>query len=71
MSGKLNHKGCKATARYALVDTLYHLKLKLNFVVYSLKISMCTCAAVESQSGGGVKLLNEELRQRDFVIRAQ
>lgn len=30
-----------------------------------------TCAAVESQSGGSVKLLDEELRQRDPVIRAQ
>lgn len=30
-----------------------------------------TCAAVESQSGGSVKLLDEELRQRNPVISTQ
>lgn len=34
-------------------------------------VCVCTCAAVESQSGGGVKLLDQELRQGDPVICAQ
>lgn len=62
---------CKVAACHALVDSLYLLKLKESCLVYYLKLGMCTCAAVEGQSGGGVKLLNEELRQRDLVICAQ
>ena len=34
-------------------------------------MSLLTCAAVERQSGGGVELLDEELRKGDLVISAQ
>lgn len=64
------NKQTKVTTCHALLDSLYLLKLKTNCLVYYLKLGICTCAAVEGQSGGGVKLLNEELRQRDLVIRA-
>lgn len=67
MSGKLTLKmqsdSTSCTCRQPETETETELPLLFKII--------CTCAAVEGQSGGGVKLLNEELRQRDLVICAQ
>ena len=33
--------------------------------------AVSTCAAVEGQPGGGVELLDEELRERNFLVCVQ
>lgn len=48
-----------------------HLHNQCEFSVCCEYLRCGTCAAVESQLGGGVKLLDEELRQRYSVIRVQ
>lgn len=48
-----------------------HNQCSLPYVLEVPVVSWITCAAVESQLGGGVKFLDEELGQRYSVVRVQ